>query len=271
MALSIHYIIPFWSKTDPEDIRSSLLSLEPDLPLISGITLVFDGGLKLSPLFYNSIPDSVRSIVTVLYIEVNQGPGYARNFGASHVSADLIFFLDAGDINLPGRTLRQSKILAHYSFSYGGIIEKSSFTSLSQRRRFPTSSLLKAFFLLPFRNPLNNVSLACRRDHFLATQGFAPLRLAEDWVFVTRILRSQRLIHISSHDFVLVITGSTFLKRRSGLRIVKQLFHAYCLMVRCFPILFPLFLLGFLFNLFTRYILAFLLPVFYSLMRQKRS
>jgi glycosyltransferase involved in cell wall biosynthesis len=50
-----------------------------------------------------ALPDTMRLAVTVLRHARNQGPGAARNSGASHASGDWILFLDDDDLLTPHR------------------------------------------------------------------------------------------------------------------------------------------------------------------------
>ena len=268
---SITYIIPFWSGTSRSSLHASLSSLVPDRHLITSILLACDGCFTLDDSYISCIPYLFRSLIDFVFISVNRGPGYARNYAASVATSEFVFFLDAGDINIPGRTQAQLDILKSYSFSYGAISETISVDSPPISRRLPVLNSIMGSLLLPFRNPFNNVSLACHRSDFLRLGGYANLRIAEDWVLSSRILSSSFKVHVSDHDFVLVVLGNSFYARRGGFMILRELTTAYLYMMCIRPLCIPLFIIGLFLTLISRFLFTPFLPILYKLFRRSAS
>ena len=178
----------------------------------------------------------------------------------------VIFFLDCGDKNLPGRIHSQLNSLRHSDVSYGAIVETSC--DFSSRVRLPVLSPLRGKFLLPYMNPYNNVTLAIKSKCFEMTGGFPHLRTAEDWLFVANLYSHQFNISILSHPLVEVDVGSSFLQRRSGKRIFADIYSALSAIQKLHIV--PSISLWF--SIFIQYLLRvsplrLLLPVIYSFLR----
>ena len=247
----VSYIVPFCLHTCLFKLDSSLSSLIPESDLIDQLILVYDGS-KEELVTELPIPSEFHNKASLVFTGRNLGPGFARNYGSLFSSSRYLFFLDAGDINHPNRTSLQLNQLSNSHICFSAIQEFISSPSLPTSKRFPVNSNLLAILLLPFRNPANNVTLAIKRDLFISLGGYPPLRLAEDWVLVSKILASFSPISFDPSVLVFVDVGGDFAHRRLGFRHISNLTKAYSLIFLQFPLLLPFLLFGLFLNISLR-------------------
>lgn len=141
--------------------------------------------------------DNTRDIVkefgdSVVYIfQENQGVSIARNNGVNHANGELIVFLDADDIFLPGKLTAQLAVFREYpqlDIVHSGvrlISENSEFISdMSWYKAFP---LLNAETIFLYK-PLQLGALMFRKDILFKVGGFKPgLAIAEDTELLFRL------------------------------------------------------------------------------------
>lgn len=220
------YILPFFNGTQPDDLLCSIESLREEGDYVCRLILVLDGGSPdcISP-FQDAIENSVTLSIglTIMYVFDNVGPGLSRNLGALCADDGPIFFLDAGDRVISGRTRTQLDELLTCDVSYGSILEVGKNV---ERVKLSARSSRYALRVLPFRNPYNNVTLATFKSCFFDVGGYSSLRAAEDWVLSARFLRSSFRISTTNQLLVIVDLGCDFVSRRSGLHVAGQLLIA---------------------------------------------
>lgn len=215
----VSYILPIWSKSLIKHIDESLSSLVIENKLIREIIVVFDGEECFQKKFH--IPKVFLKKIIFVYCFKNRGPGVARNKGSLFAKSRYLFFLDAGDVSSSNRVAQQIKFFKKYDVSFGSI--KELLPNGSKRIKRSSSNIKIAKKIIPYRSPFNNVTMAIKKDLFLKIGGYANLRAAEDWVLMAKIIKNNLKVHCSNNIFVYVLTGTSFLDRRSGYLIFKDL------------------------------------------------
>ena len=215
----VSYILPIWSKSLIKHIDKSLSSLIVENKLIREIIIVFDGQDCFQKNFH--IPKVFINKIIFVYCSKNRGPGIARNKGSLFAKSRYLFFLDAGDISSSNRVAQQIKYLKKYDVSFGSIKELLPNGAIRIKRS--SSNIKIAKKIIPYRSPFNNVTMAIKKDLFLKIGGYADLRAAEDWVLMAKIIKNNLKINSSNNILVNVLTGTSFLDRRSGYLIYKDL------------------------------------------------
>ena len=212
-------VIPLWEKTDKENLLKSINSLIDESKFIKNIILVIDG-CKNYPKY---LPNDhiLESKFIIVYKFKNYGPGIARNCGVIFSKSENIIFLDAGDININKRVESQLKSLSNNDACLANIKEN--------RPRFPTlirkscSTVEIAKKVIAYKTPYNNVTLAIRKKAFEETGGYPPLRTAEDWVLMGKIIKNNLRIITLDKIFVSIDIDEEFNSRRRGKRVFKDI------------------------------------------------
>ena len=219
----ITYIIPIWANTTKKELDLSLTSLIKELEYISQIIIVHDGkdSFLIKP---NSSLEILDKKILHLYLYFNKGPGIARNYGCIFSKSKYIFFLDAGDESLPKRIQNQLPLVIKNGFSYGHIKEVDF--NGNEYIKKSVSSYKKALRLLPYRSPFCNVTLAIKKNIFFEIGGFPSLRIAEDWVLMSKILKKFKSISVVDDVLVNVNLGEDFIYRRRGLKKIFTILKA---------------------------------------------
>ena len=225
----VTYVIPLWRETRLIDVQASLESLLHESYLINDIILVHDGYDSFGLL--DKLDSVLLSKILFVYTYNNKGPGVARNHGAKFSRSDFIFFLDAGDTNFPHRTqLQLSSLASGYDASYGEIREVLNDQSFRVRSFIKNQKFL--LILCHFRAPYNNVTLAIRKSTFFKIGGFYDSRFAEDWVLMARLISFKARICPIPSLLVNVDARGSFVFRRTGLRVFRQVQRALLEMSR---------------------------------------
>jgi GT2 family glycosyltransferase len=101
--LLISIIVPVYN--NPRDLRECLSALIGSSCSGSEIIVVDDGSTD------NTSSVAARMGVAVLRLAKNSGPSAARNFGVRHARGDILFFVDADVVVMPGAVSRVVKML----------------------------------------------------------------------------------------------------------------------------------------------------------------
>lgn len=219
----VDYIIPIWAKTTEKDLNLSLISLIDEIEHINQIIIVHDGKDSFF-LNLNYGLSTLEKKILHVYSYSNNGPGIARNYGCIFSKSDYIFFLDAGDQSISKRIQKQLPLVIENGFSYGHIREVN-FNGLQCVKK-SVSSYKKALSLLAYRAPFCNVTLAIKKNIFFEIKGFPPLRIAEDWVLMAKLLKNFELVSVVNEVLVTVNLGEDFIHRRRGFKKVISILKA---------------------------------------------
>ena len=216
---STDVIIPYWEGSSSKEINNSLNSLKKEKNLINKLIIVCDGENS----FFNfHIEDKdLENKTLIIYLRENMGAGIARNIGVTFSKAENILFLDSGDMILNNRILIQKEALRKNYVSIGAIREINS--KGINRLKFSSKNITIARKVLPYKNPLNNVTIGIKRKFFNSIGGYGNTRVGEDWILSGKILKQTDKIDIKEKDLVLVNIKGNFLDRRSGEKVYKEI------------------------------------------------
>jgi hypothetical protein len=128
----------------------------------------------------------------------NRGPGAARNLGLSEARGELIGFLDADDIWLPGRTERLlADDLPVADLLYSDHLIRNLATGAVHRkacRRLDPPAAAS----LAIHNPICTSTVVARRAALAAAGGFREdLRFAEDWDLWLRMAENGEVAQLA--------------------------------------------------------------------------
>ena len=245
--------MPIWEKSTSEEIESSLQSLIAEDYLLREILIVFDGYKSFKKEF--KIPLILKNKIRYIYCGINRGPGVSRNKGALFTKSKYLFFLDCGDQSAPNRAQLQLKSLLKSDVSFGNINE--IFPSGQERIKRGATSFKNAKKIIALRNPFNNVTMAINKQSFFDVGGYENLRVGEDWVLVGKIIKNKLKISCLDLELVKVFVGHNFLKRRYGLKYIKEI-------NKCLKYLFKLKLMNkftYLISLSCQYFMRRIIPI----------
>ena len=79
---------------------------------------------------------------------------------------------------------------------------------------------------MPYRTPFCNVTLAIKKNIFFKLEGFPPLRIAEDWVLMAKLLNRFRMVSVVEDYMVKVNLGEDFIHRRRGIKKILDILKA---------------------------------------------
>ena len=209
----------FWSEDSPRLLDQALLSVNDNSLLPSEIILVQDGevGPDLSTVIENyegEVP------LKLLVLPDNSGLGRALNLGMESVSTDFVIRIDADDYSLPSRFVTTIKTLdMGYDLVGSQVLEKNEPKATNTIRSVPlrTSGIQR---LLPYRSPLNHMTVGFRASTIRRVGGYPDIRLREDYGLWMRLIASGASMININKVLVEASTGDQFMQRRGGYRNV---------------------------------------------------
>lgn len=161
----------------------------PDLEIL----VVDDGSTDGSPATVAALP-GVRVLA-----QANRGPGAARNLGIREARGELIGFLDADDLWLPGRVDALFDGLARSpqdDLYYSDYLIRDLATGAVTHQVCPEIPPPQAASLAMF-NPIGTSTVVTRRAAVVAAGGFREnLRYGEDWDLWLRIAERGRVVRL---------------------------------------------------------------------------
>jgi len=190
--LNLSVLIPCYNSS--ATLTASVKSALRDLPENSEVLIYLDGeDLKASKAMEMLKDNRVR----VLESHKNRGEFHARNMLIEHARGKFVANLDADDITLPNRFIRQLKLL---ETGYGDIVfsnsislkNKSTITTLRPNWPFPMNYLVSPMALALY-NPFVNPTMASRLTTISRLDGYhdCPSPDYEMWIRAT--VRGLRL------------------------------------------------------------------------------
>lgn len=209
----------FWSEDSPRLLERALLSVNDNSLLPLEIILVQDGevGPDLSTVIENyqgAVP------LKLLRLPDNSGLGRALNLGMESVSTDFVIRFDADDYSRPTRFMTTMKTLeAGYDLVGSQVLEKNEPKAPNTIRRVPLcASRIRR--LLPYRSPLNHMTVGFRTSTIRQVGGYPDIRQREDYGLWMQLIASG--CSVINIDTILVeaSTGDNFMQRRGGYRNV---------------------------------------------------
>jgi glycosyltransferase involved in cell wall biosynthesis len=223
-------IIPVHFAISEIQLKQSLdsVAIEQDL-LPSELIIVFDGTIKPSIInFIDIYKFQIQIPVKVFFTgPLSKGPGFSRNLGVQKSAFEVVAFMDSDDVSLSNRFLKQVPLLyEEYYDLIGGQIQEynETLTKVISIRSVPINEK-DIYDEFKIRNPINNVTVAVKKDIFIALGGYPNLFFGEDYVLWLKMAeRKCKMINLET-VLVKVRTGDAFLKRRFGSDYLKKNLH----------------------------------------------
>lgn len=191
----------------------------------SELIIVIDG--KISDELKTSINNYLSNCIINSFVfenEVSKGPGITRNIGVKNAKHTIVAFMDSDDVCVKNRFELQIPLLFENNYDLvGGQIEElnESLTESISIRSVPLnqSEIINEF---KHRNPINNVTVAMKRDLFQALGGYPNLYFGEDYILWLKMAEKDCKFVNLGEVLVKVRTGNDFLNRRFGKKYLKK-------------------------------------------------
>ncbi|BFG70362.1 glycosyltransferase [Sediminibacterium sp. KACHI17] len=220
-------IVPVHYTITAAQLKASLDSVMLNQSMLpSEVVVVIDGTIDnyLSIFLRDYLSKSPISTMILNTGPVSKGPGVTRNFGVKHASYPIIAFMDSDDVSLPNRFEQQIPIIHNQNYDLvGGQIEELD-ELLKNRISLRTVPLNDEDIKKEFkkRNPINNVTVAIKKEAFLQVGGYPDLYFGEDYVLWVKMAEKKyRFLNLNT-ILVNVRTGDSFLNRRFGRDYFKK-------------------------------------------------
>ena len=208
-------LMAVYYKDDPNSFSEALKSIYQQTISASEIILVVDGkiGNDLEEIINKF---SSRMNLNVIRLVENLGLPGALNEGVKHIKTEWTFRFDSDDLNMVDRFEKQIRFIETNRVDVlGGQIEEFDDNGIIGRRDVPLSHS-EMFKRLPFRNPLNHVTVAVKTD-LLIKFGYRDVQFFEDYDLWYRLFYEKDLIVRNMADvLVKVRAGKNMINRRSG-------------------------------------------------------
>lgn len=217
-------IIPVYNR--PEEVRELLLSLQDQTFKDFEVLIVEDG----SDIPCREIVERFSGSLNIRYfLKENQGPGPARNYGASEANGQTLIFLDS-DCVLPPTYMEcvSEELNKSDAGAFGGPDRAhSGFTDLQKAISFAMTSFLTTGGIRGGKQKLDrfhprSFNMGIRRSVFDEVGGFSTMRFGEDIDLSLRILEQGFQTRLFPSAWV-------WHKRRTDLRkFFRQVFNSGC-------------------------------------------
>lgn len=255
-------LMPVYIKENPEYLNMSLESILINQSVLpSEVVIVKDGpvtdGINNILDFYKNI---YPNILCCYQLDKNMGMGYAMNFGLEKCSHEWVFRMDSDDIARPDRFKIQLNIIENNNFDVIGssISEFIDYIGdISQYRVLPQNhhDIIK---MMKYRNPINHMTVAFKRDKAILSGGYWDLRAFEDYNLWYEMYKSNSKFYNIKEVLVDARIGNKMINRRTGYKY----FLFELILLKKFRLNGFISNLQFLLLLFTKFI-ARLIPVFF--------
>lgn len=216
------FIIPVYNRGD--ELKELLSTIEAQTETDFQVVVVDDGSSEtckdVVALFENKLD------ISYIY-QTNQGPGPARNNGATFAKAKWLIFLDS-DCLLPNdylSTVRKEVICDEFDCFGGPDKPHPDFNTIQKAIGYTMSSILTTGGIRGARERLDkfyprSYNLGVRKSVFDALGGFSEMRFGEDLDFSMRLLKKGYSTRLIKDAFV-------FHKRRNNFRsFFKQVYNS---------------------------------------------
>lgn len=218
--MSIYY------KENVSYFRESIESLLKQTLPPNEIVIVEDG--KLTDELYQCIDEYVNKyngLFKIVKLEENKGLGEALRIGLLNCSYDIVARMDTDDICKYDRFEKQINYLKNNSNvsvvgSYIAEFEDSPENVISIRK--VPISYSEVYKRSKYRNPLNHMTVAFKKDDILDSGSYRTFLLNEDYDLWCRVLMNKYIIQNIPETLVYVRAGSEMYRRRGGLEYFKS-------------------------------------------------
>lgn len=205
-------------------VREALASIRSQTMQADETVIVIDGPLPREIDEVIAESDAILGHSTSrVRLAQNRGLGVALQHGLEACRFPIVIRCDSDDINLPDRFAKQIQFLADKPniAAVGGQITEFASHQLISKRRVPCAATdVRAFSR--FRNPVNHMTVAFRKEQVLSCGGYLDSPRYEDYYLWLRMLSAGKSIENLPDLLVYARTPRDFFRRRSG----RELFLA---------------------------------------------
>ena len=157
-----------------------------------------------------------KDVFTIVKLSNNQGLAAALNQGISYCRYNLIARMDADDVSLPDRFIRQYNYMIHHPEIevLGGQIEEWD-EKLEKRlaQKFLPLSDNELKFFTKYRCPFNHPTVMYRKDVVCQVGGYKNKKLEDNYLWINLMLNGSKFANL---NFILV-------KMRADEMIIKNM------------------------------------------------
>ncbi|WP_167512850.1 glycosyltransferase [Aliivibrio finisterrensis] len=221
---SISVVLAVYIKTSVCHIKRCFDSIVSQTLKPHEIIVVFDGPVtrELTMFICDSKLEFSKIGIDVVLVSTlsNNGPGVARNLGVSISSMSFVAIMDSDDYCDSSRfEIQLEKIREGYDVVGGYISEIYNGSHIVKQVPENNDEILAA---LPDRNVMNNVTLFVKKDAFLLSGGYAPLRYGEDYILWFRLKHIGARFYNITRPLVYIDADEDFFSRRRGWQVFKR-------------------------------------------------
>lgn len=236
ISLNFSVLISVYKNDDPVFFTKALDSIELNTLLPAELVIVVDGPITIAlELVLESFKSKSKiSSIIIHKLAHNSGLASALNEGIKIVTNDLVFRVDADDINEPDRFSTCLEFMTNnpkIGILGGDILEVSKSGSVLSKRIVP-KSMPDIIATLPLRNPFNHMTVVFRASLVRCVGGYPLVHLKEDYALWCKLLANG--VEGANLDKILVraTTDIDFYSRRGGLKYALAEFELQSLMVK---------------------------------------
>lgn len=213
----ISVIMPVHSAIDPEHFNQAVISILNQTLTPSECIIIVDGPVK-QYLKKQLMKIEQNSIVNVIYLKKNSGPGVTRSIGIDNAKSDIIALMDADDISLPERLEKQYKIINRGNIDVVGswIEEFRVLPGDLKKVRVVPEDHSKIYRFGKWRMPVNNVSLMFTKESYKKAGGYTDQKRNEDWSLIVRMLVNDCKFYNIQEVLIKARAGENMIIRRRG-------------------------------------------------------
>jgi glycosyltransferase involved in cell wall biosynthesis len=218
--LKFSVLMPIYIKEEPQFLTESLNSiLKTQTVIPSELVIVEDGPLtaelnEVLDNYYEQYPEIIKR----LKLETNMGMGYAMNYGLNKCSHEWVFRMDSDDIAITKRFEKQLAVIKLNEYDViGSATEEFNdcIGDLDQYRRMPQKHTDIISFM-KFRNPINHMTVAFKKEMALNAGGYWEKRYFEDYNLWYEMFKAGAKFYNIQEVLVNARIGNNMVERRSG-------------------------------------------------------
>jgi glycosyltransferase involved in cell wall biosynthesis len=213
-------VLSVYKNDDPESFLRAVDSIMDQSRIPDEVIICVDGPVPENLDDAVLIAD-VDAKVKVYRLEKNIGLGGSRDYAIKQSRGTFIAVMDSDDFSLRNRFQLQLDLIKSKSLDVvGGYISEFSEHRLDQLRKVPLSHE-DIFRKGKYRSPMNHVTVMFKRESYLASGGYLPIRGIEDYDLFHRMLISGYKFENIPEILVNVSFDESAIKRRAGLSYLK--------------------------------------------------
>ncbi|USR64956.1 glycosyltransferase [Providencia stuartii] len=225
--LKFSVLLSIYYKENPSFLHSCLESLFLNKKFIPDeILIIKDGPLNSAlestlDLWLNKYPNVIKT----LSLEINQGLGFALNYGISFCRNNWVFRMDTDDLCSPDRFEKQIQYIEDnptVSLFGSNIAEFDITMKYPQGIRTVPTTYNQITQQVKKRNPFNHMTVAFRKDIIESVGGYQHHLYMEDYNLWIRVIAAGHQVGNIDEVLVNVRGGDSMIKRRKGLIYIKS-------------------------------------------------